>query len=417
MRVHFGMPCEVGIHLILTCNHGRNSGKEWVTEMLKRWTEIITQLFSSFADEVLDKLGNLQAALESLSKLAKENGYVKSTEPRSKREVGTETPSTEKKALTTSQSTPKTVSETPTTNVGTLSTPKVPITLEMNMTTEPEFETSSYSPTTLVTATKVSEAILQAGSSKLLGNATTLEPSKENDSIKLDDALDKLENLQAAVESLRKLIMEKSCLKSNEITTAETVANSSSPTTEETESKSPSTEETTPKTISETPTTNLGTLSTSKGLMTNETILNRTMEKELKTSNYSSTTLKATTNISEASLQAGSSELPRNSTTVAPSKENDSSNLDQESAPKKKAKQAESREDGSLINRSHFPTIFMVILVIVVVIYVIYHNRNKVQNFIKKHQSRDHESGPGYVKVKVDDDLDLPHDANRHYVY
>ena len=130
--------------------------------------------------------------------------------------------------------------------------------------------------------------------------------------------------------------MEKSCLKSNEITTAETVANSSSPTTDETEPKSPSTEETTPKTISETPTTNLGTLSTSKVLMTNETILNRTMEKELKTSNYSSTTLKATTNISEATLQAGSSELPGNSTTVAPSKENDSSNLGKSPKPQRK---------------------------------------------------------------------------------
>ena len=42
MRVHFGTPNEVGIHLILTCNHGRNPGKEWVTIMLNRWTELIT---------------------------------------------------------------------------------------------------------------------------------------------------------------------------------------------------------------------------------------------------------------------------------------------------------------------------------------------------------------------------------------
>ena len=89
--------------------------------------------------------------------------------------------------------------------------------------------------------------------------------------------------------------------------------------------KSPSSEETTPKTISETPTTNLGTLSTSKVLMTNETNLTRTVEPGLETifSNYSS----ATTNISEATLQAGSNELPGNSTTLAPSKKNDSSKL------------------------------------------------------------------------------------------
>ena len=115
----------------------------------------------------------------------KENGYVKSTEPRSKRESGSKTPPTEKEAPTTSQSTPKTVSGTPTTNVGTLSTPEVPITLEIKMTTEPELETSSYSPTTLVAATKVSEAALQAGSSELPANPTTLEPTKKNDSIKL----------------------------------------------------------------------------------------------------------------------------------------------------------------------------------------------------------------------------------------
>lgn len=152
--------------------------------------------------------------------------------------------------------------------------------------------------------------------------------------------------------------MEKRCLKSNEITAAETVANlgSSSPTTPattdskdksaskstvtstskaenvsqlstpagKTEPESPSSEETTPKTISETPTTNLGTLSTSKVLMINETNLKRTMEQERETANYSS---KAIINISEATLQAGSSELPGNSTTPAPSKKNDSSNL------------------------------------------------------------------------------------------
>ena len=33
------------------------------------WTEIITQVFSSFADEVLDKLEYLQAAVESLGKM------------------------------------------------------------------------------------------------------------------------------------------------------------------------------------------------------------------------------------------------------------------------------------------------------------------------------------------------------------
>ena len=150
--------------------------------------------------------------------------------------------------------------------------------------------------------------------------------------------------------------MEKSFLKSNERTAAETVANSdsSNPKTPatiyskdksarkstvistskaenvsqlsnaagDTEPKSPSSKETTPKTISETPTTNLGTLSTSKVLMTNETNLTRTMEPELETSNYSSTT-----NISQATLQAGSSKWPGNSTTLAPWKKNDSIKL------------------------------------------------------------------------------------------
>ena len=69
MKVHFGRPNEVGIHLILTSSPGRNSGKEWVTIMLKRWTEIITQMFSSFADDIRDKLENLQAAVESLRQL------------------------------------------------------------------------------------------------------------------------------------------------------------------------------------------------------------------------------------------------------------------------------------------------------------------------------------------------------------
>lgn len=383
------------------------------------------------ADEVLDKLEYLQAAVESLGKMVKEKGYVKSNEPRNKRQ----TPSTGEEAQTTSQSTTKGISEIPTTNLGTLSTSEVPTTLEMEVTTEQELETSTYSSTTLVPATKVSEATLQAGSSKLPGNSTTIAPSKKSDSIKLDEVLDKLENLQATVESLHKLIMEKSFLKSNEKTAAETGANSdsSNPKTPatisskdkstrkstvistskaenvsqlstaagETELKSPSSKETTPKTISETPTTNLGTLSTSKVLVTNEMNLTRTMEPELETifSNYSS----ATTNISEA-----------NSTTLALSKKNDSIKSEQESPPPRKAK---SPDDGSLTNRSHFPTIFMVILVIVVVTYMIYHNRTKIHNFIKKHQSRDQESGPGYVKVKVDDDLDLPRDANRHYVY
>lgn len=137
--------------------------------------------------------------------------------------------------------------------------------------------------------------------------------------------------------------MEKSFLKSNERTAAETVANSdsSNPKTPatiyskdksarkstvistskaenvsqlsnaagDTEPKSPSSKETTPKTISETPTTNLGTQA-------------RTMEPELETSNYSSTT-----NISQATLQAGSSKWPGNSTTLAPWKKNDSIKL------------------------------------------------------------------------------------------
>ena len=104
----------------------------------------------------------------------KEKGYVKSSEPRNKRE-----------AQTTSQSTTKGISETPTTNLGTLSTSEVPITLEMKVTMEQEVATSTYSSMTLVAATKVSEATLQAGSSKWPGNSTTLAPSKKNDSSKL----------------------------------------------------------------------------------------------------------------------------------------------------------------------------------------------------------------------------------------
>ena len=111
----------------------------------------------------------------------KEKGYVKSNEPRNKREA----PSTGEGAQTTSQSTTKGISETPTTNLGTLSTSEVPTTLEIEVTTEQELETSTYPSTTLVAATKVSEATLQAGSSKLPGNSTTLAPSKKSDSIKL----------------------------------------------------------------------------------------------------------------------------------------------------------------------------------------------------------------------------------------
>ena len=122
--------------------------------------------------------------------------------------------------------------------------------------------------------------------------------------------------------------MKKSFLKSNEITAAETGANSdsSSPKTPATiSSKDKSTRKST---------SNLGTLSTSKVLMTNETNLTRTMEPKLETifSNYSS----ATTNLSEATLQAGSNELPGNSTTLAPSKKNDSIKLGESSKLQRK---------------------------------------------------------------------------------
>ncbi|XP_068710428.1 putative mediator of RNA polymerase II transcription subunit 30 [Montipora foliosa] len=80
-------------------------------------------------------------------------------------------------------------------------------------------------------------------------------------------------------------------------------------------------------------------------------------------------------------------------------------------------RQDKSRGDGLLGYKSNFPAIFMIILLLIVVIYFGYHNRNKIQRFIKTgYSSRNHGSS-GYVKVKVEDEINLPHDANRHYVY
>ncbi|KAJ7379012.1 hypothetical protein OS493_018806 [Desmophyllum pertusum] len=67
---------------------------------------------------------------------------------------------------------------------------------------------------------------------------------------------------------------------------------------------------------------------------------------------------------------------------------------------------------------SNFPVIFMVILVAVIGVYFAYHNRSKIHRFIKEGYSKAaKQSGTGYVKVKVDDDIELPREANRQYVY
>ena len=90
--------------------------------------------------------------------------------------------------------------------------------------------------------------------------------------------------------------------------------------TQSTEEEAPTTSQSTtisPR-ISETPTTNLGTLSTG---------MEMTTEQELKTSTHSPTTLVAASEVSEATLKAGSSELPGNSTTLEPSKKNASIQL------------------------------------------------------------------------------------------
>lgn len=73
----------------------------------------------------------------------------------------------------------------------------------------------------------------------------------------------------------------------------------------------------------------------------------------------------------------------------------------------------------SLKRGGSFPVLFMVVLVFVVAVYVGYHNRYKINRFLKEGIVGAKERGSGYLKVKVEDldDIELPRDANRQYVY
>lgn len=70
-------------------------------------------------------------------------------------------------------------------------------------------------------------------------------------------------------------------------------------------------------------------------------------------------------------------------------------------------------------HRVSFPVLFMVMLVFIVAIYFGYHNRNKINHFLKEGFVKAKKGGSGYLKVKVEDGdyIELPRDANRQYVY
>lgn len=70
-------------------------------------------------------------------------------------------------------------------------------------------------------------------------------------------------------------------------------------------------------------------------------------------------------------------------------------------------------------HRVSFPVLFMVMLVFIVAVYFGYHNRNKINHFLKEGFVKAKKGGSGYLKVKVEDGdyIELPRDANRQYVY
>jgi len=76
------------------------------------------------------------------------------------------------------------------------------------------------------------------------------------------------------------------------------------------------------------------------------------------------------------------------------------------------------RGDTQLSRRtSSFPVFFMLILVAVVAGYFAYHNRTKIHRFIKESYGRAKQTGTAYVKVKLEDEIELPREANRQYIY
>jgi len=70
-----------------------------------------------------------------------------------------------------------------------------------------------------------------------------------------------------------------------------------------------------------------------------------------------------------------------------------------------------------LHHAGNFPVIFMLMLVVVVAGYFAYHNRTKIHRFIKEGFGKAKQTGSAYVKVKLEDDIELPREANRQYVY
>jgi len=75
--------------------------------------------------------------------------------------------------------------------------------------------------------------------------------------------------------------------------------------------------------------------------------------------------------------------------------------------------------DGNQLSHhaGNFPVTFMLTLAVVVAGYFAYHNRTKIHRFIKEGFGRAKQTGSAYVKVKLEDDIELPREANRQYVY
>ncbi|XP_067038900.1 bromodomain-containing protein DDB_G0270170-like isoform X2 [Acropora muricata] len=350
-------------------------------------------LGSRRADDLAAKVKQLEEGLKSLRQQLKEKVNLKSNKPPSKTTTEEEerTLSTKEKALTTSPSTPSKNNATTrlvkhlTNNTNVDNTTLYSLTTPSTAPLSP----SSSSDKTTVTTSKTAAANKEA-------KAASSNPVTHAAVNSKDDLVDEVKQLKEEVKSLHQLLMkEKDNLKSNE---------PPSKTTEE--ERTLSTKEKALTTSPSTPSKNNAIKSLLNDLTNNTnttwyplTTQNKTAP--LSPSSSSDNTTVTTNKTAAANIEAKAA----------------SSNPVTHAAVNSKDQKTPSTEKAERRNPSHFPTIFMVLLVIVVVTYMIYHNRNKVHNFIKKDLSGNHESSVGYVKVKVEDDLDLPRDANRHYIY
>ncbi|XP_067038899.1 bromodomain-containing protein DDB_G0270170-like isoform X1 [Acropora muricata] len=351
-------------------------------------------LGSRRADDLAAKVKQLEEGLKSLRQQLKEKVNLKSNKPPSKTTTEEEerTLSTKEKALTTSPSTPSKNNATTrlvkhlTNNTNVDNTTLYSLTTPSTAPLSPSSSSDKTTVTTSKTAAANKEA--KAASSNPVTHAAV--------NSKADDLVDEVKQLKEEVKSLHQLLMkEKDNLKSNE---------PPSKTTEE--ERTLSTKEKALTTSPSTPSKNNAIKSLLNDLTNNTnttwyplTTQNKTAP--LSPSSSSDNTTVTTNKTAAANIEAKAA----------------SSNPVTHAAVNSKDQKTPSTEKAERRNPSHFPTIFMVLLVIVVVTYMIYHNRNKVHNFIKKDLSGNHESSVGYVKVKVEDDLDLPRDANRHYIY